>query len=126
MKSQVVENNRKYRNELCRLINEIKTSTGCSLCEENEVCCLELHHYDPNQKEFDISHGIRRKSSWEKIKEEIKKCVCLCSNCHRKVHAGLKLVNESQLAIVPDNLKPSWNKRVLELKADFNINSIRS
>ena len=25
----------------------------------------------------------------KKLLAEIKKCVCLCSNCHRKVHAGI-------------------------------------
>ncbi|WNL63194.1 hypothetical protein [Citrobacter phage Tr1] len=30
-------------------------------------------------------------NSWkkEKLIAEIKKCVLLCSNCHREVHAGL-------------------------------------
>ena len=35
----------------------------------------------------------------ENLLKEIKKCVCLCANCHRKVHAGIidlnKYLNES-------------------------------
>jgi hypothetical protein len=25
----------------------------------------------------------------DKVRKEIEKCVLLCSNCHRKVHAGI-------------------------------------
>ena len=60
----------------------------CSVCGY-DVCdaALELHHVDPNQKEFNLSKS--RSYSKEKILAEIKKCVLLCSNCHREVHAGL-------------------------------------
>ncbi len=60
------------------------------------ICCgydkyvgaLEFHHTDPNGKDFSISaKGACR--SWEKIKEEIDKCVLVCSNCHKEIHAGL-------------------------------------
>ena len=49
---------------------------------------LELHHLDPTQKDFGISHkGYTR--SWEKVKGEADKCILLCANCHREVHAGM-------------------------------------
>ena len=37
-------------------------------------------------KEKDLS--LFRKNSKESILKEIQKCVCLCANCHRKVHAS--------------------------------------
>lgn len=33
--------------------------------------------------------------SFNKIKKELDKCVVVCSNCHKEVHAGLKIVNAS-------------------------------
>lgn len=68
-------------------VNEIKATSGCVLCHEGDPCCLEFHHLDPAQKDLEISVALRR-WSWAKIVSEIEKCVVLCSNCHKKVHAG--------------------------------------
>lgn len=66
---------------------EIKSS-GCVVCGESEMCCLSLHHVDPSQKDKKISDNSMR-ASVDKIIEEAMKCVVLCENCHRKVHAGI-------------------------------------
>ena len=60
----------------------------CQVCGyERCIEALEFHHLDPTQKDFGISHrGYTR--SWEKVKEEINKCILLCANCHREFHAG--------------------------------------
>lgn len=61
--------------------------TPCIICGESEPVCIDFHHKDPNEKEFTIGKHRSRSRAW--LWEEISKCVCLCSNCHRKVHAGL-------------------------------------
>lgn len=49
---------------------------------------LDFHHLDPTQKEFGISlDGITR--SWTRVQAELDKCVLVCSNCHREIHAGI-------------------------------------
>jgi len=68
------------------LINSYK-SKGCKYCPENDPCCLDFHHVDSKSKEFDIGKG-KRNFSVKKIENEIQKCEVLCSNCHRKLHAG--------------------------------------
>jgi 5-methylcytosine-specific restriction endonuclease McrA len=61
----------------------------CVRCGYNKsVEALEFHHINPDEKEFSISK-TGNTYSWEKIKEEINKCLLLCSNCHREVHAEL-------------------------------------
>lgn len=68
-------------------IREYKLEHPCIICSEDEPTVLEFHHIDPSEKDFQIAEGAHR--NWEKVVGEINKCVVLCSNCHKKVHAGL-------------------------------------
>lgn len=61
---------------------------GCLLCPEKDPCCLVFHHLDPEAKRFGIGRSrTMPKLFLAEIKAELRKCVCLCWNCHRKVHA---------------------------------------
>lgn len=81
----------------------------CCLCEYNKCNdALEFHHIDPSEKDFHwgkINGNIR---SWATIISEMKKCVCVCSNCHREVHAGLVTIpSDAQLfdeSLIPTEL----------------------
>lgn len=68
-------------------IRRYKSLCGCKICGEKQSVCLDLHHLDPSQKEFEPAKMGRQ--SMEKIRAELKKCVVLCANHHRMVHAGL-------------------------------------
>ena len=59
----------------------------CERCGYDRcIDALEFHHRDPVQKDFSISSkGYTR--SWRKVLEELDKCVMLCANCHRELHA---------------------------------------
>ena len=46
----------------------------------------DFHHVDPTEKEGKLSQ--MRKTTWEKMKAELDKCVLLCANCHRIEHHG--------------------------------------
>lgn len=68
-------------------IRQWKSSHGCKCCGETFAPCLELHHLDPNEKDFDPAEGAVK--SWAVFMAEAAKCVVLCANCHRKVHHGV-------------------------------------
>jgi len=58
----------------------------CRLCGISHlpIYCYDFHHiYD---KDFNISWAINKGLPVEAIKDELDKCVVLCSNCHREVH----------------------------------------
>ena len=59
----------------------------CQTCGYNRcIDALEFHHSNSSGKDFSISaKGYTR--SWAKVKEELDKCILLCANCHREVHA---------------------------------------
>lgn len=78
------EQTKKYNKAL---IDRYKRWCGCKLCAEHEPVALDLHHLDPSVKENNPSAMM--KHSTATLKMEIRKCVVLCANCHRKLHAGL-------------------------------------
>jgi predicted HNH restriction endonuclease len=49
---------------------------------------LEFHHIDPKEKDFSIS-SVKGYGFSEQIKKELDKCVLVCANCHREIHAGI-------------------------------------
>jgi hypothetical protein len=66
-------------------VREWKHEHGCTYCDENDPCCLDLHHTDSNQKENEVSNLMGR--SFEGWLREANKCIVVCANCHRKIHA---------------------------------------
>ncbi len=49
---------------------------------------LQFHHVDPAQKRFGLARGGLTRP-WAEVREEARKCVLLCGNCHAEVEAGL-------------------------------------
>lgn len=75
------------KEELKQKVHAMKAEAGCLLCEERDPACLDFHH--PNSdKEVSIATAISERWCWDRIEAEIRKCVVLCSNHHRKLHAG--------------------------------------
>ena len=64
-----------------------KGDKGCQCCSENDPVCLDMHHLDPLEKDFTI--GANLTLSWDNIMAECSKCIVVCANCHRKIHAGV-------------------------------------
>lgn len=86
------ERQRKAYTTVRAKLNEYKLGKACICCGEDEPACLDFHHLDPNEKDFTVTQSMNRK--WESILAEIQKCVVLCANCHRKVHANLITLTE--------------------------------
>jgi transposase len=65
---------------------------GCAECGYG-VCCaaLQFHHLDPRTKSFSLAHeGVTR--SLDRAREEARKCILLCANCHAEVEAGVRVL----------------------------------
>lgn len=80
-----VQNIREY-------IHSIKSQLKCSVCGEDRYWCLDFHHTNPSEKEYNIS-SLVRDGSRQKIEEELKKCIVLCANCHRDIHYKDKAIS---------------------------------
>ena len=61
----------------------------CERCGyDRYIEALEFHHVNSSKKDFNVSQrGYTR--SWKRVVEELEKCIMLCANCHRELHAQL-------------------------------------
>ena len=73
----------KYAKKM-NIINEFKSQFACAHCGDNRYYVLDFHHIDPSKKDYSISHNSHAKI--ETVMKEVKKCIALCSNCHREFH----------------------------------------
>jgi hypothetical protein len=87
-------NNQKYRSVGRKFIYAYKAKQGCKFCTENTPCCLDFHHLDPKEKDSTVSKMKGHARNLSMIKNEIAKCIVVCSNCHRKIHAGIITLKE--------------------------------
>lgn len=79
----------KRKNALREWLDTYRSSLSCENCGENDPVCLDFHHKDASEKDFSIGDAKRIGWSKETILLEIQKCMVVCANCHRKIHANL-------------------------------------
>lgn len=73
------------REEMKSFVRDLKSKTKCKLCNESHIAVLDFHHVDPSTKKATVSAAVCLLGwSKDKVLEEIKKCIVLCANCHRK------------------------------------------
>ena len=61
----------------------------CQICDYDKCqTALEFHHISSESKLFSLSSNDKY-TAYKDIANEAKKCVMVCANCHREIHAGL-------------------------------------
>lgn len=70
--------------------SEYKATLSCSICGENDECCLDFHHIDPLKKDLPLSKALTNNWSMKRLMKEVDKCQVVCSNCHRKIHKKIR------------------------------------
>ena len=59
----------------------------CKKCNESRLHVLDFHHLEENSKRTTVSELVQRFGNNNPlIKQEVEKCILLCSNCHRDFH----------------------------------------
>jgi hypothetical protein len=94
-KFKKLKNNVRVKQKTAELKQQFIDYLGgsCKHCGYDKCpAALDFHHLDPSQKEFSIRSVKTR--SFELVKEELDKCILLCSNCHREEH-----FNQNQLLL---------------------------
>lgn len=80
-KAAVYANKRKYRQKW----RDYKATLKCAHCGFDHPAALDFHHVKKSPDNKPVNHLIR-KDAFKAVMEEIKKCIVLCSNCHRLHH----------------------------------------
>ncbi len=69
---------------------------SCQVCGYKRcIAALELHHLNPEEKDFSFSKLRSNNLNWSKVVEELKKCILICANCHREVHNNYLKIPEN-------------------------------
>jgi 5-methylcytosine-specific restriction endonuclease McrA len=97
----VLEGRGYYRCKICRMLAVakrrkkalaiLKAEFGgkCAICGYSKYNgALQFHHLNPEDKKFAPSDSGETKAL-DKLREEARKCILLCANCHAEVEAGL-------------------------------------
>lgn len=79
-------NRNRFKNRKNEILDALKIEKKCSICGYDKyVGALDFHHENDLDKSFNLS----KNHSIKKSLKEAKKCVLVCANCHREIHAGL-------------------------------------
>jgi cytochrome c553 len=62
-----------------------KATLSCTQCGEGHPAALDFHHIKRSRNNIKV-HVLVKDGRFKKAYEEIKKCLVLCANCHRKLH----------------------------------------
>lgn len=78
------EHARKRKKEAIALLGGI-----CAKCSGTfHPAAYDFHHIDPNEKEEGVAKLLQSYAvDHPKVQQELEKCILLCSNCHREIHA---------------------------------------
>lgn len=87
-RSKILQSNKDTIARNRKFLGRLRRMFGCRFCGENEPVALDFHHIDQTQKDTEVVKLVSY--SRLRLKEEIRKCAILCSNCHRKLHAGIE------------------------------------
>jgi sugar phosphate isomerase/epimerase len=76
----------------------------CIVCGyEGTPAAFDFHHL--HSKDFDV--GSRLTLAWDRVVEELAKCVLVCARCHREIHDGL----HPQWMEQPETAADTWDDR---------------
>ena len=75
------------------LVRRYRRMVGCVVCHTHDSEVLDLHHVRPESKhELTLQRMISQNVRMSTIRAEIRKCVVVCANDHRRIeHGGLDL-----------------------------------
>jgi hypothetical protein len=88
-RARLKKSNKASQQKLQKWWKEYKSTLSCELCPENDPVCLDFHHKDPGTKDITLANAVHMGWGRGRIMKEVDKCMAVCANCHRKIHANM-------------------------------------
>lgn len=106
----------KHKQERMRLDKQFRDmkfnlKKPCLKCGEDRLYVIDFHHINPANKSFNINRKTSKKD-FSIIENEIKKCVCLCRNCHSEFHYLYGVKPKDPEKALSEYLKESEDKKL--------------
>lgn len=89
-KEQYLKRNRERKRRLKKQWLEFKGSLSCEMCGESHISTFDFHHIEKHPDNRAVNRLVSD-YNFKEAYEEIKKCMVLCANCHRKHHHNERL-----------------------------------
>lgn len=84
-KAACIERVAKTKKAVRKKWDDYKATLSCTQCGENHPATLDFHHVKREKTNRKV-HKLVANGALAAAYEEIKKCIVLCANCHRKHH----------------------------------------
>ena len=87
-------------------ITRVRKRCKCIKCKLDKWYLIEFHHMDPSTKYKGVTNLQFNAYGIKRIKDEIRKCVPICRNCHMEFHylERNKIINNFQEYLNNDRL----------------------
>ncbi len=82
--ANVLQRNRRVREEYQRRLFEFLARHPCVDCGERDAVVLEFDHREGVEKLGDVTRMVNILASWKTVEAEMAKCEVCCANCHRR------------------------------------------
>jgi len=83
-KEQYKKRIKEHKKFIISFLIRYKKTIKCVKCQETRWYVIDFHHL--YGKSENIAKLARDCGSAKRLKEEIRKCIPLCANCHRELH----------------------------------------
>ena len=93
--TEIKERNAKTKRDKRLEWVEYKSTLSCTNCGFSHPAVLDFHHVDRENKKS--VHQLAQNGNYKSAREEIKKCIVLCANCHRIHHHEERQQNKKKL-----------------------------
>lgn len=100
----IISNNKRKRSVSQRWL-AFKARQKCYHCGAKHPAIIDFHHVIRDKTKRSVNDLVNSKHNYRAAMEEIKKCIPLCSNCHRILHWKEKAVTKRRATIRRRRLK---------------------